>query len=580
MSQIAAYSPARTSKGSIDGWMVALPLVSLGLFVALPIALLVIRSLHDDSEAWIGLRNYHAYLTTPALFIAASNSLIVAFVSSSVAVVLASLVAFVVSRTHVPGRSALTHLMMLPMYAPTMLIGLALVYLFGRQGLVTRGFFGAIPGVDIGLYGLTGIILAETLLVLPAAMLVMNVAMRGIDGRLDDAARSIGASGLRRLRVVVLPAITFGLIASFLACFVTALTDFGAPKIVGGQTQVLPVQIYQQVVGQANLSMGATVAVFLLVPAGLCFILQQRLERRARSAGLDARATPARVRRNIPRDLGLSFFAMIIAGVLLCVLATSVFASLVNVWPWSIARPDAVDGPMFSLRHYFPTDSAVAGGMRSLFNSLGLALVSALVGTTFAFVGAYAVEKLRRQQLHRSLIRLLSLLPLAMPGIVVGLALLLLFNRPTLIGLPNPTGPLYGSYAAIVIANVVHFMGMAFLTTTASLKQQSPVFEESAQSMGVSRLRLLGRVTVPLSAPALIDVGVYLFVNAMTTVSAVIFLYSPTTITASVAVVALDDAGEQQAATALCVAITFINIVVALLGGWIKRRLLRNPHRN
>ncbi len=552
------------------------PTLLLAIIVLLPILMLLIRSLHHENGEWIGLSNYSKYLRTPMLLGALQNSLIVSSLSAIIAVTIATALSFVVERTRVPGRALLGHIMMLPMYAPTMLIGLSLIYLFGRQGWVTRGFFGRTIEIDIGLYGLTGIIIAETLLILPAALLVMRVAMRGIDRRLDDATRLIGASAWQRLRVVVWPACVFGISVSIIACFILALTDFGAPKIVGGSVVVLPVQIYQQVVGQQNLSMGATIAVLLLLISVGLFLLQHRIEKRAtlRTVRPDQLTSRADIKPNIGRDIAMSIVGWTAALLMLAVLLAGIVASVTHVWPWSISRASATPGPMFSFRHYLTNDALSAGMGKAISNSLLIAVLSATLGAAVAFISAYSVEKLRTFAFSRSMSRLLCLVPLAMPGLVIGLALVLLLNRPTLIGLPNPLTVLQGGFAPLVIANVVHFIGMAFLTTTTALRQQNPNIEEACDTFDASRTRRITSIALPLSARAMLDVWLYLFINAMTTVSAVIFLYSPQTITASIAVVALDDAGEQQAATALCVVILVINLLVASLIALAKRLVL------
>lgn len=564
----------RSTRG--DRFVAFAPTILLAIVVLLPILMLVLRSLHNENGEWIGLSNYSNYLRTPMLTGALRNSLIISTLSAIIAVTIATALAFVVERTRVPGRAILGHIMMLPMYAPTMLIGLSLIYLFGRQGWVTRGFFGLTVEIDIGLYGLTGIIIAETLLILPAALLVMRVAMRGIDRRLDDATRLIGASAWQRLRVVVWPACVFGISVSLIACFILALTDFGAPKIVGGSTIVLPVQIYQQVVGQQNLSMGATIAVLLLLISVGLFLLQHRIEKRAklRSVRPDQHHGHADMKPNLGRDIAMSIVGWSAALLMIAVLLAGIVASVTHVWPWSISRASATPGPMFSFKHYLTNDALATGLGKAIANSLLIAVLSATVGAAVAFISAYSVEKLRSFTFSRATSRLLCLVPLAMPGLVIGLAMVLLFNRPTLLGLPNPLTSLYGGFAPLIIANVVHFIGMAFLTTTTALRQQNPSIEEACDTFGTSRTRRIAFIALPLSARAMLDVWLYLFINAMTTVSAVIFLYSPQTITASIAVVALDDAGEQQAATALCVLILVINLLVAGLVAIAKKLLL------
>lgn len=552
----------------------------LVVFVASPILLLVLRSLHDDDGRFVGAQNFASYFSQPGIRAATINSLLTSAAGATLAVATACLLGFALQRTRAPGRTLARQLIMLPMFAPSLLPAVALVYLFGRQGLVTTGLFGVVPGFDIGLYGATGIIMAGALTVLPGSLMMIVVALAGIDPRQDEAASLITRSPLRRFRVVLWPALAFAVMGAFTSAYLTCLTDLGGPKIVGGMTTVLPVQIYQQVVGQHNLSMGAALAVVLMVPALLCFAVQYTLDvrRRARFPGVDGRAPIPVIERRPLRDALFSLPLLLVAAVVLVVIATPVFVSFVNLWPYSLTATES-DAPRFSLRHFAMEGLLPDGVSGPLLVSLKVAAASAIVGTGAVWLSAYVVERLPVSRLCRATIHLLSLMPLAMPGLVIGLAYVLLFNRPTFFGLTNPLSAAYGTAIPLIAANVVHFMGVAYLTVLTSLKQQDRSFEDAATLMSVSRPRLIARVTLPLSAGALADVALYLFVNSMCTVSAVIFLYGPGTTTAPVTVVSLDDAGEQQAAAALCTLILGINILAAGATFGLKALLARSAAR-
>ncbi|MFN4243278.1 MAG: ABC transporter permease subunit [Tepidisphaerales bacterium] len=572
-------SPGRVSRGrdgrvvvgrafrerTLETLVLAVPLGFLGLFVIVPLGLLVVRSVQDDAGRFVGLDNYVRYAATPALSTAVVNSLWTATLAAFLAVALAFVLAYGLHRCRVPAAPLARQLLLLPIYAPTMLPALALVFLFGKQGFVTTGLFGHLPGVDIGLYGGVGIVLCGMIVALPGAVLLAGVAFGGIDGRIDDAAMTITASPWRRLWVVVLPALSYGVATAVLASFAIVFTDFGGPKIVGGDLTVLPVQVYQQVLGQQRLSTGAVVTLVLLLPSAAAFAAQHLLAQRqaVRTATLDGRATRPKFRPNRLRDVTFSVLVWASAGAMLVGVLAAGAVSLVHLWPWSLASPGDVDGPVFSLRHFDFSHKLPDGGGRAVLNSVLYAAVSAAIGTPLVFLAAYGSLKLRGVSAPRALVHLLSLLPLALPGLAIGLTYLLLFNRPTLLGLPNPLAAAYGTAVPIIVSNIVHFFGLGYLTAATALRQQDRSFEDAAATMGVSRWRLVGRVTLPLSAPALLDVATYLFVSSMSTVSAVIFLYGPGTITAPVAVVAMDDAGETQSAVAMCVVLLAINLVVA-----------------
>lgn len=558
-------SSGRWTAWLLDGLLILIPLIFLGVFVLLPLGLLGLRSLQDESGVFVGLANYARYFSAPGLSTAVVNSLRTATTAAVLGVAAAFVLAYGLERSRVPAKSVARQILMLPIYAPTMLPALALVYLFGRQGLVTTGVFGVMPGIDIGLYGGVGIVLSGTIIALPGALIMAGVALGGIDGRLEDAAATMTSSPWRRLRVVVVPACAYGAATALLAAFAIVFTDFGGPKIVGGDLTVLPVQVYQQVVGQQRLSMGAVVTLMLLLPAAGAFLLQHYLSHRqtARATALDGRSTRPALRPHRLRDGTFTLLVWGAAGLMLLGVGTAALVSVVNLWPWSIATPGEVDGPVFSLRHFDFSTKLPDGGSGAIVNSVIFAAMSSTLGTALVFLAAYASQKLRGFAAGRTAVHLLSLLPLAIPGLVIGLTYLFLFNRTSILGLPNPLTYGYGTAVPIVISNIVHFFGVSYLTGVTALRQQDRSFEDAAATMGVPRWRLIGRVTFPLSLPALLDVATYLFVSSVSTVSAVIFLYAPSTMTGPVAVVQMDDAGEQQSAVAMCLVLLAINVVVA-----------------
>jgi len=214
---IVTAAPRRLPRDGAWGQRLAIGMivVLLGLFVLAPTLVLVARSLSDDDGAWVGLRNFARYLSTPRLVQSLRNTALVASISSTAAVALAFVYAFALTHSRMPLRRAFRVVALLPLYAPTMLFGIGLVYLFGNQGLLTHGLFGRLPfGFDIGLYGPVGIILALPLAIFPSAVLILLAALGGADGRLYEAAETMGASRLRTFMTVTLPACRFGLVSA------------------------------------------------------------------------------------------------------------------------------------------------------------------------------------------------------------------------------------------------------------------------------------------------------------------------------------------------------------------------------
>ena len=215
-------------------------------------------------------------------------------------------------------------------------------------------------------------------------------------------------------------------------------------------------------------------------------------------------------------------------------------------------------------------DKMDGGGWASYFNSIKLGLITAVVGTSVIFFGAYLVEKSNGFRLGRSLFQMIAMLPMAIPGMVLGLAYIFFFNNPA-----NPLNWIYGTMAILVISAVTHFYTVSHLTAVTALKQMDREFESVSASLKQPTLKLFSRVTVPVCLPAVLDISIYLFVNAMTTVSAVVFLYSPKTSLASIAVLNMDDAGDIAPAAAMGMMIFYTNAGARILHLIASKGILR-----
>jgi iron(III) transport system permease protein len=519
---------------------VAAVAMALLLMVGLPLWALLAKGFEDRDGHFVGLANYLAYFSTPALFASALNSFHVAAVCTAIVVPIAFLYAYALTRAVLPLRWLFQGVALIPIFAPSLLPGLALIYLFG-----TQGFFKAWLGGG-QIYGFEGIVIAQVFYCLPHALLILVTALATADARLYEAADVLGASRLRVFFTVTLPGARYGVISAALVVFTLVITDFGIAKVIGGNFNVLATDVYKQVIGQQNFSMGAVVGMVLLAPAALAFAVDRVVQRR-QVALLTARAVPLVPRPRLGRDLFYTVFCTVVGAGILAILGMAVWGSFIKYWPYNLALTWA----------NYRFESFDANGWDSYVNSLILGAGAALFGTALTFTGAWLTEKTRGFWLLRDLVRLLAFLPMAVPGLVLGLGYIFFFNAPG-----NPLNVLYATMAILVINTVAHFYTVGHLTATTALKQIDPEFEAVSASLKVPVWRTFLRVTVPICLPAILDIAIYLFVNAMTTVSSVIFLYAPDTKLASVAAVNIEEAGTTAAATALCVVIVATSATV------------------
>jgi iron(III) transport system permease protein len=522
---------------------VAALVVILLVMVGLPLWSLLAKGFEDRDGHFIGLANYAAYFSTPALFNSALNSFHVAAVCTLIVVPLAFLYAYALTRAVLPLRWLFQGIALIPIFAPSLLPGLALIYLFG-----TQGFFKAWLGGG-QIYGFEGIVIAQVFYCFPHATLILVTALTTADARLYEAADVLGASKLRVFFTVTLPGAKYGVISAALVVFTLVITDFGVAKVIGGNFNVLATDVYKQVIGQQNFSMGAVVGMVLLAPAALAFVVD-RVVQRKQVALLTARAVPLVPKPKLGRDLFFTLFCVAVSIGILAILGMAAWGSLIKYWPYNLSLTWA--------NYKFETFDA--NGWDSYFNSLRMALGAAIVGTVLMFVGAWLTEKTKGFYLLRDLVRFLAFLPMAVPGLVLGLGYIFFFNAPS-----NPLNFLYATMAILVVNTVAHFYTVGHLTATTALKQIDPEFEAVSASLKVPIWRTFLRVTAPICLPSILDIAIYLFVNAMTTVSSVIFLYSPDTKLASVAALNIEEAGTTAAAAALCLVIVATSAAVKAL---------------
>jgi iron(III) transport system permease protein len=500
-----------------------------------------------------GLANYVTYFSTPALSFSIYNSLLVASISTVITVFLAFVLAYALTRSCVPFKGLFKTIAMIPILVPSLLPGIALVYLFGNQGMIKEVLMGQ------SIYGPIGIVIAEVFFTLPHALIIIMTALSIADARLYEAALALRASRPRIFFTVTLPGARYGLISAAFVVFTLAITDFGAPKVIGGQFNVLAVDIYKQVVGQQNFQMGAVVSVVLLIPAVAAFFVDRVVQRR-QVALLSARAVAYEPRPNRRFDAIMLGYCLLVSFFIIGMLGVCQYAALIKFWPYNLE---------LGLTNY-NFDVMDGGGWDSYGNSIRMALYTALFGTIAVFVGAYMVEKGRGFHSGRAAFQFLAMMPMAVPGLVLGLAYIFFFNDPD-----NPLNFLYSTMAILVICTITHFYTVAHLTALTALKQMDVEFEAVSQSLKQPFYKMFARVTVPVCMPAILDISIYLFVNAMTTVSAVVFLYSPDTTLASVAVLNMDDAGDIAPAAAMGMMIFYTNAVVRIFHGFGSRYLQR-----
>lgn len=524
------------------------------LFILMPLWAMLTKSVQNANGEFVGLANFATYFSSSSLWVSVGNTFTLGVIVTSVVGVLAFGYAYALTRSCMPFKGLFQILGTAPILAPSLLPAISLIFLFGNQGIAKEMLLGN------SVYGVIGISMGLIFWTFPHALMILTTSLRTSDARLYEAARALKTSPIKTFFMVTLPAAKYGLISTLIVVFTLVITDFGVPKVIGGSYNVLATDIFKQVVGQQNFAMGAVTSIMLLFPAVMAFGADRWVQKKQKSL-FDTRSVPYQPEPNKARDSICLVYCSIISIAVLAVLGMAVYGSLVTFWPWNKA---------LTLNNYNFAEMSTYG-WSPFFNSLTLAGWTALIGTAVIFVGAYCIEKGRAFGPVRQVMQMLSVVPMAVPGMVLGLGYIFYFNDVN-----NPLNVLYGTMVFLVINTVVHYYTVGHMTALTALKQLPSEIEATAASVKLPQYKLFFKVSLPVCFPAVLDIASYLFVNALTTTSAVVFLYSTDTIPASVSILNMDDAGQTGAAAAMAVMImlsaAIAKIVQMILGQWLDSR--------
>lgn len=531
----------------------------LVVFILIPVTMLLFTLTKDKSGNYVGFKNVIEYLTSLGFRLSLKNSLFISSISTIISIILAFLYAYGITRTNIKLKGIYNSLALLPIFAPTMLYGIALIYLFGNKGFVTMNF-----GTSLELYGPFGIIISEIIYTFPQCFLILYMALKNTDNRLYEAAETLGTSKVKQFFYVTLPGIKYSLISAIFVAFTLSFTDFGAPKIVGGSFNVLATDIYKQVVGQNNIPMGATVGMILIIPSLLSFIIDRITNNKVKNSAANEELSPFKIKENKLRDSLFFVFNSLIALSFLTMIIVVFLAAFIKVWPYNLS---------LTLDH-FSFNTGSGDGFKSYLNSIIVALLTAIIGTVITFINSYLIEKVKEFKILRNISYFLSIVPLSLPGLVIGISYIVFFNNPN-----NPFNFLYGTVAIVVIGNIVHFYSVPFISSTSNLKKLSNNFEEAAKTLNIPFYKTILKVTIPMSLEGILENFMYFFTNSMVTISAVVFLYSPKFMLATISIVNLDDAGNTAGAAALASLIIVTNIVTRIIYECLIKLIRKNKEK-
>ncbi len=497
------------------------------------------------------------------------NTLVLAICSATAATMLGLCFALIVTRTAFPAKRGLRLLTVLPIITPPFVIGLGLILIFGRSGIVNQlldSWFGIQGGRWI--YGFDGVFLAQVFSFTPTAFLVLIGVVEGISPSMEEASQTLRASRMRTFRSVSLPLMLPGLANAWLVVFVESLADFGNPIVLGGSFGVLSTEIFFAVVGaQQDFGRAAALAMVMLALGLAAFVIQRAVVGKRSYVSMTGKGD-AGLPVPLPNGVRIAAFAVALpwAVLTITVYALALAGGFVRVWgrDWTPT--------LMHFERAFAMEWAPGGGLlltggawQSLFTTIQLAAIAAPITAGLGLLAAWVLSRQRFP--GRTALEFALMLTFAVPGTVIGVAYILTYNVP----------PLEITGTAIILIACFGFRNLpvGVRSGVAAMSQIDKSLDEAAITLRAGTFRTLRTVVLPLLKPAIVTALVYSFVRAMTTVSAVIFLVSAEHEMATVFIINRVINGDYGVAIAYCTAlIVLMMAVIGLIQLGVGRRRL------
>ena len=472
------------------------------LFVIYPLAKTLIYSLTDETGAF-SLANLITILQTPRYGKVFGRTMALGLIVAVIATFIGYVFAYTVTRVNIPGKGFFKTMATLPILSPPFVLSLSIIFLFGKQGLISKNLLG-ITGSSV--YGMKSLIVVQVMSFFPIAYLTLSGILSSIDASVEDAACNMGAGRWQTFWTVTFPLSLPGIISGALLVFIQSLEDFSNPATIGGDYTTLSIEVYNIITGSYDMRKGSVLALLLLLPAVIAYLLNKYWVNKKSFVTVTGKPTQARKLINEPHiKWPLFVFCLIVSAIIILFYGTVIFASFVRTW--------GVDFSL-TLDQY---RKALQYGWDSLKNSMTLGLISAIIGGLLGMVIAYITAK--RNYYGKRFIEVSSVLMFAVPGTVLGISYILGFNS-------NPLA-LTGTGIILVIVFTFRNMPVAIESGTTTLLQIDNSIEEASTILGADTGYSFRRITLPMLKNAFFSGIVYSFTKAITAVSAVIFLVSP-----------------------------------------------------
>ena len=487
---------------------------------------------------------------------ALGNSFAVSIVSALVAVGIAFVMAYIIHYTRLPRgfKRFVQAVATLPMFLPTITYGFAIIYSFGKQGLITR----LLGHQFFDIYGFGGLLVGYVIYTVPVAFLLIHNTMGYVDKKTLVVSKAMGDGTLSTFWIAILRPLLGTLAGAFIQAFFLCFTDFGIPASVGGDYEVIATVLYNEMLGGVpDFNRGAVISVVMLLPSIVSILLLRFLERY--NIRYD-RISDADLRRNPGRDTAWGLSGTVLAILILCMFVVIFVVPLVERWPYQTG---------FTLEHFQEVFSD--NELQTVYlNSLGMALATALFGTLAAYGAALITARSKLPGWCKQVIDAIALVTNTIPGMVLGLASLFVFSGTSL----------QNTFPLMILCNIVHYFSTPYLMMKNSLSKMNAGWETTAMLMGDSWPKTILRVVTHNAAASLIETFRYYFINSMVTISALIFLAGARTMVLTTKIKQLQYINEYDQVFVLSLLILATNLIAKAIFTWLANKSSRKGSSN
>ena len=473
--------------------------LTLAAILLYPLGCVLFQSVLTKSGA-LGFENYASTLTQSQFWTALGNSFTVSGISAAIATVMAFFCAYGLHFTRIQPsiKKVIQIIVLLPLFLPSITYGFAVIYSFGRLGLISQ----LIAPPPFSIYGFWGLLIADVIYTLPPAFLILYNAFFYVDRNFITVSKLMGDSPSKTFYITAVRPVVGSILSAFILSFFLSFTDFGIPVSIAGEYEVIATQLYTTMMGAIpNFGEGAVIAMAMLVPSVASVVLLRWVDRFNFRYN---KISKSEVSVNRVRDgLYLSYY-LIITLALLSVFVVMFVVPFVKQWPYQ---------PFFTLDVItrIVSDSSI---WQVYEHSVAVALVSGAIGTVFCYAAALVKARSQLPSWCQTTMDSFAMITNTVPGMVLGIGFLFAMSGT----------PLANTFTILVLANLVHFFTTPYMMATSALSKMNAGWETTGALMGDSWIKTVSRVLVPNSLPTLLQMFQYFFVSAMVTISAVVFL--------------------------------------------------------